>query len=266
MKHQIFTEKELESIFSGKKAKKDRAKIFNYIKPVIFFVVITAVVFVGLNFMELKQNFLYWYNANYNRSADTASTDYGQQILESINMNSNQSTAAKNLPPLPELSDNNLKVPTIDVVAPITWKVNNDPESVSDNLINGLIHIDGTALPGERGNVFITGHSSNYPWVKSNYNNVFALLNKVVVGDVVHLKYGNQDYLYRVNDIKVVQPDDLSPMTQTSTPTLTLMTCTPVGTSLRRLIVTAKQYYPDPNKNTTSSASNSEMKMPTKVR
>jgi len=55
-------------------------------------------------------------------------------------------------------------------------------------------------------------------------------------------------------------------MTQTSTPTLTLMTCTPVGTSLRRLIVTAKQYYPDPNKNTTSSASNSEMKMPTKVR
>ncbi|MFA4996283.1 MAG: sortase [Patescibacteria group bacterium] len=266
MKHLIFTEKELESIFSGKKAKKDKAKIFKYIKPVISFVIITAVVFVGLNFQELKQNFLYWYNTNYNKSNNTASTDYGQQILESINLNNNQSTLATNLPPLPQLEDNHLKVPSIDVVAPITWKINNEPKSVSDNLINGLIQINGTALPGEKGNIFITGHSSNYPWIKSDYNNVFALLNKVVVGDVIHLKYSNQDYLYRVNNIKVVQPDDLSPMAQTSNPTLTLMTCTPVGTSLRRLIVTAKQYYPDPNKNTTSSASSSEMKMPTKVR
>ena len=263
MKHQIFTEKELESIFSGKRAKKEKEKIVKIFKPFFIFVLTTGFVFAAFNFQELKQNFLYWYDANYGSFNKETVPDYSQQILEKI---TKKESAASNLPPLPELTDNHLKIPSIKVDAPITWKVANEPQSVAENLKNGLIQIDGTSLPGEKGNIFITGHSSNYPWVQSEYNNVFALLNKVVVGDVVHLKYSNQDFLYRVSNIEVVKPDDLSPMKQTNSSTLTLMTCTPVGTSLKRLIVTSKQYYPDPNQNKTSSASGAALKMPKKVR
>lgn len=263
-KHRIFTEKELESIFSGKKAKKDRLKILNFFKPIILFIVTTGIIFVALNFAELKQNLVFWYNTNYKNTEGTAMPDYSQQVLDKITKSNTKTSSG--LPPLPQIEDNHLKIPAINVNAPITWKVNNDPQSVSENLKNGLIQINGTGLPGEKGNIFITGHSSNYPWIQSEYNNVFALLNKVVVGDIVHLKYNNQDYLYKVNDIKVVKPDDLSPMKQTNSSTLTLMTCTPVGTSLKRLIVTSRQIYPDPNLNTTNSRSNANMKMPTQVR
>ncbi|MCL5410829.1 MAG: sortase [Patescibacteria group bacterium] len=264
MKHLILTEKELENIFSGKKAKKERKRIIGFLKPVVIFVITTSLVFVAFNFQELKQNFFYWYDSNYKFSNKDVAPDYSQQIIKQIT--ESQNNAASSLPPLPELADNHLKLPSINVDAPITWKVPNEPNSVAENLKNGLVQIDGTSLPGEKGNIFITGHSSNYPWVKSEYNNVFALLNKVVVGDVVHLKYSNQDFLYRVSNITVVKPDDLSPMKQTNSSILTLMTCTPVGTSLKRLIVTAKQYYPDPNQNRTSSASGGTMKMPEKVR
>lgn len=264
MKHLILTEKELEHIFSGKKAKKDRHKVAKFFKTILLFAITTCLVFTALNFQELRKNFVYWYDANVKHSKEDAVPDYSQQILQQITQN--QSSTNSSLPPLPELADNHLKIPSINVVAPITWKVVNEPTAVAENLKNGLIQIDGTSLPGEKGNIFITGHSSNYPWIESAYNNIFALLNKVVVGDVVHVKYGERDYLYRVNEISVVKPDDLSPMKQTNTPTLTLMTCTPVGTSLKRLIVTAKQYYPDPNQNVTSSASGSTMKMPKKVR
>lgn len=304
MKHVVLTERELESIFSGKKRKEKHKKVFNFFKPIISFVAITCILFVAFNFIELKANFLFWYDTNFNYSkADENKLDYGQQVLQSLLKSQNKGNGATNgsstagtgapassgstntsgagtsgtgangaaaaptnLPPLPELADSHLRLPAINVDAPITWKVNNDPDSVLENLKNGLIQIDGTALPGQKGNVFITGHSSNYPWIKSKYNNVFALLNKVVVGDVVHIKYGGQDYLYRVSEIKVTKPDDLSVMQPTSSPVLTLMTCTPVGTSLKRLIVTAKQYYPDPSLNKTSGPVKSDMKMPKTIR
>lgn len=266
MKHTVLTEKELEGIFSGKKAKQEKAKILKVAKYIFSFFVITGIFFVTLNFSELSKNINYWYKANFtNQKNELVSPGYDQQLLSFI-ADTDGSESAPNLPPLPTLADNNLTIPSIGVTAPITWKVQNEPAAVTENLKNGLIQIDGTALPGEIGNVFITGHSSNYPWIKSPYNSIFALLNKVAVGDVVHLKYKNVDYLYRVSSTKVTNPDDLSVMKQTSNPILTLMTCTPVGTNLRRLIVVANQYYPDPSKNTTTSASNKTMRMPKKVR
>jgi len=48
-------------------------------------------------------------------------------------------------------------------------------------LENGIIKYPGSADPGTEGNSFIFGHSSNYPWAKGNYNDVFALLNEVQI-------------------------------------------------------------------------------------
>jgi len=35
-----------------------------------------------------------------------------------------------------------------------------------NELENGIIRYPGSAKPGENGNSFIFGHSSNFPWIK----------------------------------------------------------------------------------------------------
>ena len=215
------------------------------------FLIISGFVFVVINFPTLKQNLSFWYNNEYKAAPLDAE----------INSLATVSPSSSNVS-LPDVNDNSLNLPIINVKAPVTWKVANTPDKVADGLSKGLIQIQGTALPGETGNVFITGHSSNYPWAKGNYNNIFALLNKIVVGDLAQIKYQNVNYLYKVKEIRVVEPDDISVLASKKESTLTLMTCTPVGTSLRRLIIVANQVYPDPNNNKPMQSQSNDSNLP----
>jgi sortase A len=86
----------------------------------------------------------------------------------------------------------------------------------------------------------IVGHSSDFPWSDGKYKNVFALLDKLAVGDKIVVTYGSEKYIYQVTGSKVVKPTDLSVLKKTASPTLTLLTCYPVGSTRSRLIVTAK--------------------------
>ncbi len=108
-------------------------------------------------------------------------------------------------------------------------------------LREGVVHYPFTATPDQYGNVFITGHSSYYPWDKGHYKDIFALLYKLEVGDEYSIYFSGKKYTYRVTDHFEVEPDDISVLDQpTDQKISTLMTCTPVGTTLRRLIVRGK--------------------------
>ena len=113
-------------------------------------------------------------------------------------------------------------------------------KEMQEALQGGVVHYPGTSLPGQSGNTVITGHSSYFPWDAGRFKDVFALLHDVVVGDKI-VVYRDQDkYTYGVYEIKVVLPEDIAVLKQTPEDKLTLITCTPVGTNLKRLIVTAK--------------------------
>ncbi|MBI2448602.1 class E sortase [Candidatus Microgenomates bacterium] len=142
--------------------------------------------------------------------------------------------------------DNTLFIPKIGVQTPIQYSKTRLNSEVNKLLLDGVVHYADTALPGKRGNVFITGHSSFYWWSKGNYNSIFSILDKLVVGDIVYINYNGVRYTYRVEKTKVTLPTDLSVLSQGDENILTLMTCTPVGTNYRRLIVTAKQISPAP--------------------
>ncbi|MBI2638190.1 class D sortase [Candidatus Peregrinibacteria bacterium] len=107
-------------------------------------------------------------------------------------------------------------------------------------LKNGVIHYPGTALPGDNGNVVITGHSSYYVWDPGRFKDVFALLHDVKMGDRIVVYFNQKKYIYEVNKIKVVLPKDVDVLGPSPTEQLTLITCTPIGTNLKRLIVQAK--------------------------
>ena len=47
---------------------------------------------------------------------------------------------------------------------------------VQKKLIDGIVHLGSTVQPGEIGNSYIVGHSSNYSFVKSDYNTIFKPL------------------------------------------------------------------------------------------
>lgn len=139
-----------------------------------------------------------------------------------------------------------LIIEKIDVNSPVVANVNSGVyNEYIAALSKGVAHARGTAVPGsknaENNNVFLFAHSAINPIRAKRYNSVFYLLRKLEVGDRVVTFYQGKRYDYIVFDKRVVQATDTQYLTDNSKdPILTLQTCDPPGSSLRRLIVTAK--------------------------
>lgn len=139
-----------------------------------------------------------------------------------------------------KILENHIIIPKISVDSPISWQINNNEEDIQAALENGVVNVAGSSLPDQRGNVFITGHSSNYVWAKGEYKTIFALLGTLKVGDLIYLRYRNIPYVYRTVSSETVRPNRTDVMQKGDKTLLTLMTCVPVGTSINRLVVKAE--------------------------
>ncbi|OGJ47872.1 hypothetical protein A2344_02720 [Candidatus Peregrinibacteria bacterium RIFOXYB12_FULL_41_12] len=147
--------------------------------------------------------------------------------------------------------DNRIVIPSIGknvpiVEVPASEVIGSDWTNLNDKILEGLkdgvVRYPGTARPGEEGNVFITGHSSYYLWDEGQYKDVFALLSDVEVGDEVIIYYNQQKYVYTINEKKEVSPSEVDVLEQpVGEKRLTLMTCTPVGTNLKRLVLIGEE-------------------------
>lgn len=146
-----------------------------------------------------------------------------------------------------------ISIPKINVNAPVVYEPSIAEPAIQKALVNGVVHYGTSVKPGQNGNSVIVGHSSNDWWEPGNYKFVFVLLDKVVVGDQFSINYQSRRYVYEVTSVKVVEPTDLSVLAPTPNPTVTLITCTPPGTSWKRLIVQGKQISPEPGTNTTAT-------------
>lgn len=137
-----------------------------------------------------------------------------------------------------------ITISKINVSAPMVWSKNENEKDMLADLENGVNHFAKTAAPGQIGNMIISGHSSNYIWAKGNYNHIFKDLNNLEVGDIVTVdtiqKNGrNITYRYKVNEKFITSADDEKIFAATTDPSLTLSTCWPIGTNLRRIIAKA---------------------------
>lgn len=146
----------------------------------------------------------------------------------------------------PASTEFGIVIEKIDVNSPVVPDVNsaNYSEYIAA-LSKGVAHAKGTAYPGSKeaanNNVFLFAHSAINPIEAKKYNSVFYLLRKIEVGDRIVTFYKGRRYDYEVYDKRVVEATDVKYITNVSKePILTLQTCDPPGSSLRRLIVTAK--------------------------
>ncbi len=109
-------------------------------------------------------------------------------------------------------------------------------------LKKGVAQAAGTAYPGEGGHIFLFAHSTDYIWNVGTYNAVFYLLYKLEIGDEVNLFFHGQRYVYKVVDKKIVDPSQVEFLTRkTNKELLTMQTCWPPGTTLKRLLVIASR-------------------------
>lgn len=139
-----------------------------------------------------------------------------------------------------KMQDNFIYIPAIDVKTPLVYLEENNDELMKIKLKEGVVHYPKTALPGQKGNAFIFGHSSYYWWDDGGYNTIFANLESLNIGDKIMVFYNGNLYVYEIKEKKIVEPTDFSVLEQGDSYRLSLMTCTPLGTDLRRFIVVAE--------------------------
>ncbi len=113
----------------------------------------------------------------------------------------------------------NLRVPVFD--------------GTDDLVLNrGVGWIEGTAKPGDAGNIGLAGHRDGF----------FRGLKDIASGDAITLTTPHEQITYLVDEIQIVTPDRVDVLQPRGAPSLTLVTCYPfyfIGSAPQRFIVHA---------------------------
>ncbi|OGH10942.1 MAG: hypothetical protein A3B38_04260 [Candidatus Levybacteria bacterium RIFCSPLOWO2_01_FULL_36_13] len=136
----------------------------------------------------------------------------------------------------------NLKTPIYNISIPKIGIENAEVSAKDTDLTKHLVNYGGTALPPERGNAVIFGHSTlPQLYNQKDYKTIFSYLFKLQTGDDIIVKVGNVIYNYKIESITVVDPTNTAVLEQNYGDSfLTLITCTPPGTIWKRLVVKAR--------------------------
>ena len=119
-----------------------------------------------------------------------------------------------------------LKIDRLNLEAPIYYGTKRI------TLDRGLGLVEGTAEPGETGNVALSGHRDSF----------FRVLKDIGVGDTIEMQTLEGIQNFQVSNISIVDALDVSVLDPTDTAVLTLITCHPfyyVGYAPNRYIVRA---------------------------
>ena len=154
--------------------------------------------------------------------------------------------------------DPRLIIPKLNVDVPIIYGVNAaDHNAQMKAMEKGAAHFSiagANAVPGQIGNAVFSAHSSNDAFAPGDYKFVFAQNEKLVKDDIMYMHYQGKRYTYAVTKKEVVMPNEVSRVQiQTDKPMLTLISCVPLGTAEKRLLVFAEQISPDPSGATKST-------------
>jgi sortase A len=119
-----------------------------------------------------------------------------------------------------------LEIPSLDLAVTVL-------DGTDEATLNRAVGvIEGTAKPGELGNVGIAGHRDGW----------FRPLRKILPGQEIILRTLDGRYRYRVAEIEIVGPDETHVLEPSAKARLTLVTCYPfywLGSAPQRYIVKA---------------------------
>lgn len=125
-----------------------------------------------------------------------------------------------------------IDIPKIDVYLPIYHGTSNEV------LEKGIGHLENTSFPigGESTHAVISGHTG------LNSAKMFTDLTSMELDDQFYIDILGDTLAYKVINIEVVEPDDVSSLLiQDGKDLVTLVTCTPYGINSHRLLVTGER-------------------------
>lgn len=147
--------------------------------------------------------------------------------------------------------DNRLIIPKLNVDVPVHFGISNDTATINAAMEEGVAQFSipgASAMPGEIGNLVISGHSAGDIYSNNQYKFIFSGLERLTNGDLIYINHDGVRYTYSVTGMETVEPSDVAALVyETDHPVLTLITCTPLGTSRFRLLVSADQVSPTPS-------------------
>ncbi len=126
-----------------------------------------------------------------------------------------------------------LAIPSIDLEAFILPA--SGYEDIEGNSILSPVHMPGTALPGEAGNLAVAGH-------RFGPGSYFRYLDRVSPGDEIIVQTTEKSFTYQVEKVYLTCDHDLGVLNQTENFAITLITCHREGLAgyNQRLIVRGK--------------------------
>jgi sortase A len=117
-----------------------------------------------------------------------------------------------------------LNIPRVHLEVPVFNGTN------EDILNRGVGRIIGTGRVGQNGNLGIAGHRDGF----------FRALKDLQIGDPVELITTNRTFMYQVDRISIVSPNNVRILKDRAVPTITLVTCYPfyfVGDAPQRYVL-----------------------------
>ncbi len=119
-----------------------------------------------------------------------------------------------------------LEIPRLKLEVPVY-------DGASDlHMDRGAARIEGTAMPGEPGNLGVAGHRDGY----------FRVLKDIELGDEIKITTAQGRESYVVQELSIVEPTAIEVLDPTDQQSITLVTCYPfyfVGHAPERFIVRA---------------------------
>lgn len=133
-----------------------------------------------------------------------------------------------------------LQIPSLKIDVPLIWST--DSKNFDKDLQSGVIHYPGTAMPGEIGTTYISGHSSNYVWVKGSYNQIFSHLDSLADDASFSITVKTADghtsvFHYVVVGRQQYSATDQAQFKNSGQSVVALSTCWPVGSTKYRYVV-----------------------------
>lgn len=142
-----------------------------------------------------------------------------------------------------KMQANWLEISSLNISAPVVYVTENSETVYQKALEQGVVHFPGTSNPGDLGNAYFFGHSSDFFWNQGKYKTVFAVLPSISLGAEINISDENGNkFTYVVTSSRRVSANDLSVLDQkgNTKKLITLQTSYPVGTALARWVVTGE--------------------------
>lgn len=208
----------------------------------IYFSILILITLIALGFL-LYPSFSNYIN---NKFAVSTISDYTEKInnvkdeevddliknINKYNYDLFNGTAENELPDYLNIHEGDvlgyIEIPSINIKLPIYYGTS------VDILKKGVGVLDGTSLPvgGENTHSVLSAHTG-----LANQK-LFTDIDKLKDGDVFYLHILKKDLAYKVNQIKVVHPDEIDELKISDDKDyVTLLTCYPYGINTERLLV-----------------------------